>query len=225
ADPERVGAGEVGVLRLAAVQEPTGIGLGVREQNPEEWAVALVAARARGGAHDVEGSPEIRGREQIVVDVRDDREPRTWAEPSECVVHVGKPSKARKRLEVVLDEIGIAAHAEMLKRLRQRRAADVAIGGVRPPDSPDVRRVPVLPLIMARPAHADTMDFSWQSQAWTKTYDSPTQFTVSGPFTLSGQGSVTFAEIVTGGGAARTLSFGAGYGGTLVATGDGTYNG
>jgi len=69
------------------------------------------------------------------------------------------------------------------------------------------------------------MDFSWQSQAWTKTYDSPTQFTVSGPFTLSGQGSVTFAEIVTGGGAARTLSFGAGYGGTLVATGDGTYNG
>ena len=69
------------------------------------------------------------------------------------------------------------------------------------------------------------MDFSWQSQAWTKTYDSPTQFTVSGPFTLSGQGSVTFAEVVTGGMAARTLSFGTGFGGTLVATGDGTFNG
>src|SRR5207247_9892312 len=93
ADPERLGADEVRMLRLAAVQEPTGVGLGVREQNPEERAVALVAARALGGAHDVEASPEIRGREQIVVDVRDDREPRTWAEPSECVVHVGKPSK------------------------------------------------------------------------------------------------------------------------------------
>src|SRR5205809_1070103 len=108
ADVERLGADEVRMLRLAAVQGPAGVGLGVREQNPEECAVALVAARALGGAHDVEASPEIRGREQIVVDVRDDREPRTWAEPSECVVHVGKPSKARKRLEVVLDEIGIA---------------------------------------------------------------------------------------------------------------------
>jgi hypothetical protein len=69
------------------------------------------------------------------------------------------------------------------------------------------------------------MDFAWQSQAWVKTYDTPTQFTVSGPFTLSGQGSVTFAEVVTGGVSARKLSFGSGYGGTLVATGDGTYNG
>ena len=66
------------------------------------------------------------------------------------------------------------------------------------------------------------MDFTWQSQAWVKTYDSPTQFTVSGPFTLSGTGTVTFAELASGG---RTLSFGGSYGGTLIATGDGTYNG
>jgi hypothetical protein len=82
-----------------------------------------------------------------------------------------------------------------------------------------------LPIILARPAHAGTMDFTWESTAWVKTYESPTQFTVTGPFTLSGQGTVTFAELVTGGLPARTLQFGAGYGGTLIATGDGTYNG
>jgi hypothetical protein len=83
----------------------------------------------------------------------------------------------------------------------------------------------VLPLLLVRPAHADTLDFTWESTAWVKTYESPTQFTITGPFTLSGQGTVTFAELVTGGLPARTLQFGAGYGGTLIATGDGTYNG
>ena len=80
-------------------------------------------------------------------------------------------------------------------------------------------------MLVIRPAHADTLDFTWQSTAWVKTYESPTQFTVTGPFTLSGQGSVTFAELATGGLPARTLQFGAGYGGTLIATGDGTFNG
>jgi hypothetical protein len=83
----------------------------------------------------------------------------------------------------------------------------------------------VLPILVVRPAHADTLDFTWQSTAWVKTYESPTQFTITGPFTLSGQGSVTFAELVTGGLPARTLQFGAGHGGTLIATGDGTFNG
>src|SRR5205823_13719605 len=45
--------------------------------------------------------------------------------------------------------------------------------------------------------HADTLDFTWQSTAWVKTYESPTQFTITGPFTLSVQGTVTFAELVT----------------------------
>src|SRR5438105_5873783 len=67
----------------------------------------------------------------------------------------------------------------------------------------------VLPILLVRPAHADTLDFTWQSTAWVKTYESPTQFTITGPFTLSGQGSVTFAELVTGGLAGRTLTFGA----------------
>jgi hypothetical protein len=48
-----------------------------------------------------------------------------------------------------------------------------------------------------------TLDFTWQSTAWVKNYESPTQFTITGPFTLSGQGSVTFAELVTGGPGAR----------------------
>jgi len=80
-------------------------------------------------------------------------------------------------------------------------------------------------MLVIRPAHADTLDFTWQSTAWVNTYESPTQFTVTGPFTLSGQGSVTFAELVTGGPAGRTLTFGGTYGGALMATGDGTYNG
>src|SRR5438477_566880 len=85
--------------------------------------------------------------------------------------------------------------------------------------------VALLPILMVRPAHADTLDFTWQSTAWVKTYESPTQFTITGPFTLSGQGTVTFAELVTGGLAGRTLTFGGTYGGALTATGDGTYNG
>jgi hypothetical protein len=79
-----------------------------------------------------------------------------------------------------------------------------------------------LPLILARPAHAETLDFTWQSQAWVRTYESPTQSTVSGPFSLSGRGTVTFAELASGG---RTLTFGGSFGGTLIATGDGTFNG
>src|SRR5437867_2279171 len=289
-DPERLGADHVGVLRLAAVQQPAGVRVAVREQEAEEGAVRLVAAGALGGADEVEAPAEIGLREQVVVDVRDDRQPDAPAQPIERFVDVGKPAKADKRVEVVVDEIGIAAHGKALERFLQRGAADLPVRLIRLPVTANVRRLPllpelqhvdvrrtglaqdrgeglarpaahideravdvegheegrhaaahglvrgagagspfagsisqspggrpsmkrialvlaVLPLILARPAHADTMDFSWQSQAWTKTYDSPTQFTVSGPFTLSGQGSVTFAEIVTGGGAARTLSF------------------
>ena len=81
----------------------------------------------------------------------------------------------------------------------------------------------VLSTILARPAHADTLDFTWKSQAWVKTYESPTRFTVTGPFTLSGTGTVTFADLATG--TRRKLTFGGGFGGTLTATGDGTFNG
>ena len=80
----------------------------------------------------------------------------------------------------------------------------------------------VLPIILARPAHAETLDFTWESQAWVRTFESPTQSTVSGPFTLSGSGTVTFAELASGG---RTLTFGGNFGGTLIATGDGSFNG
>ncbi len=82
----------------------------------------------------------------------------------------------------------------------------------------------VLSMILARPAHADTLDFTWQSQAWVKTYDSPTLFTVTGPFAMSGTGTVTFADAAAGS-TSRALSFGGGYGGTLIATGNGNYNG
>ena len=83
----------------------------------------------------------------------------------------------------------------------------------------------VLSTILAGPAHADTLDFTWNSTAWVKSYESSTQFTISGPFTLSGTGTATFAEVATGGGAARSLTFGGSYGGTFIASGDGTYNG
>jgi hypothetical protein len=64
---------------------------------------------------------------------------------------------------------------------------------------------------------------SWRGQHTpNKTFESPTQPTVSGPFTLSGKGTVTFAELASGG---RALSFGGNFGSTLIATGDGTFNG
>jgi hypothetical protein len=85
--------------------------------------------------------------------------------------------------------------------------------------------VALVSTFLARPAHAITLDFTWESQAWVRTFESPTQSTVTGPFTLSGRGDVTFNELVTGGVASRTLSFDAGFGGTLTATGDGTFNG
>jgi hypothetical protein len=83
----------------------------------------------------------------------------------------------------------------------------------------------VLSTVLSRPAHADTLDFTWNSSTWVKSYENSTQFAVTGPFTLSGTSTVTFAELVTGGAAARTLTFGGHYGGTFTASGDGTYNG
>jgi hypothetical protein len=82
--------------------------------------------------------------------------------------------------------------------------------------------IALLALFLVRPAHADTFDFTWQSQAWTRAYESPTQASVTGPFTLSGSGTATFAELASGG---ATLTFDGSYGGTLLATGDGTFNG
>jgi hypothetical protein len=80
----------------------------------------------------------------------------------------------------------------------------------------------VFALVSVAPAYADTFDFTWQSQAWTKIYESPTQALVGGPFTLSGSGNATFAEIARSG---AELRFDGANGGTLVANGDGTFNG
>lgn len=77
-------------------------------------------------------------------------------------------------------------------------------------------------LFIVQPAHADTFEFSWQSQAWTRVYESPTRALVNGPFTLSGSGTATFAELVGGG---ASLQFDGAHGGTLVANGDRTFNG
>ena len=80
----------------------------------------------------------------------------------------------------------------------------------------------VVLLFFAVPASAETFDFTWQSQAWTRVYETPTRASVSGPFTLSGSGTATFAELAGGG---ATLTFDGAFGGTLVATGNGTFNG
>jgi uncharacterized protein (TIGR03382 family) len=80
----------------------------------------------------------------------------------------------------------------------------------------------VVMLLSAVPAHADTFDFTWQSAAWMRIYETPTQASVVGPLTLSGSGTATFAELAGGG---ATLTFGGAFGGTLVASGDGTFNG
>ncbi|HEX3179479.1 MAG TPA: hypothetical protein VHZ49_22580 [Methylomirabilota bacterium] len=79
----------------------------------------------------------------------------------------------------------------------------------------------LLGLISAVPAHADTFSFAWESTEWLRTFDSPTHSTISGPFTLTGSGSASFAELAGGG---MSLRFDGGSG-TLIATGDGTFNG
>jgi hypothetical protein len=80
----------------------------------------------------------------------------------------------------------------------------------------------VFTLFCVNQAYAETFEFTWQSQAWTKTYETPTDPVVRGPFTLSGTGTVTFSEIAGG---AAEIRFDDGHGGSLVASGDGTYNG
>jgi hypothetical protein len=77
-------------------------------------------------------------------------------------------------------------------------------------------------LFCANHAYAETFEFTWESQAWTKTYETPTNPVVRGPFTLSGTGTVTLAEIAGGG---AEIRFDDGHGGSLVPSGDGTYNG
>jgi hypothetical protein len=81
--------------------------------------------------------------------------------------------------------------------------------------------VALLMLISAAPAHADTFAFTWQSTEWLRTFESPTESNITGPFTLTGTGSATFAEIAGGG---VGLRFDGGSA-TMLATGDGTYNG
>jgi len=80
----------------------------------------------------------------------------------------------------------------------------------------------VFTLFCANQAYAETFEFTWESQSWTKTYETPTSPVVRGPFTLSGTGTVTFSEIAGGGAEVR---FDDGHGGSLVADGNGTYNG
>jgi hypothetical protein len=82
--------------------------------------------------------------------------------------------------------------------------------------------VAALVLFCVCSASADTFDFTWESTVWTKTYESPTQAVVSGPFTLSGHGTATFVDRGTAG---ETLQFDGSNGGTLIASGDGTLNG
>jgi hypothetical protein len=80
----------------------------------------------------------------------------------------------------------------------------------------------VFTLFCANQAYAETFEFTWESQAWTKTYETPTSPVVRGPFTLSGTGTVTLSEIAGGG---AEIRFDDGHGGSLVASGNGTYNG
>jgi hypothetical protein len=82
--------------------------------------------------------------------------------------------------------------------------------------------IAVLALFAVHPAHADTFEFSWQSQAWSRVYEGPGRASVSGPFTLSGNGTASFAELAGG---LASFQFDGGHGGTLVANGDGSFNG
>lgn len=77
-------------------------------------------------------------------------------------------------------------------------------------------------LFSASSAYGETFTFTWESRAWTRTYETPSQALVGGPYTLSGNGNATFAELASGGAEFR---FDGTHGGTLIANGDGTFNG
>src|SRR2546429_227562 len=108
-DAERLGADHVGALGLAAVEQPGRVRLAVTQEEAEERAVGLVAPRALGRADDVEAPAELGHREQVIVDVRHERETGTTAQAVQCLVDVVEPREPREGVEVVADEIGIAA--------------------------------------------------------------------------------------------------------------------
>jgi hypothetical protein len=76
-------------------------------------------------------------------------------------------------------------------------------------------------MLLPRAAHAATFDFTWESMAWVRVFEPPSDSAIAGPFTLSGSGTATFEQLA-GGGARFTFD---GHGGALLASGDGTFNG
>src|SRR5262249_54176165 len=144
-DPERLGADHIGMLRLAAVQQPADIDAGLGEQKAEERSIRLEAARPLGGADHLEAPTKIGRVEQVVVDVRDDRQPGATLKAIERLIDVRKAPEVRERVEVVADQRGVSTHAEAAKRFLERGATDVAIRPVWLPIAANVGRLPLLP--------------------------------------------------------------------------------
>ena len=72
--PERLAPDQVGELRLVGVEDLVLADCRMIDEVSEQRAVRLVALGTFGGADEVELAPQRRRREEVVIDIGDDRE-------------------------------------------------------------------------------------------------------------------------------------------------------
>src|SRR5215467_9281137 len=156
-EAEGFAAHHVGELRLPGVVDLAERDPGPIDEIPEEPAVGLVTAGPLRRAHEIEGAPEGRHGEEIVVDVGHEGEPVARGQPLEGGRHVGREGEAGKGVEVALDQATIAARdAKVPEGLIEGPAADLLVGPVGLAVMGDVELLPVVPeraRIQVRNAH------------------------------------------------------------------------
>ena len=85
---QRLAAHQIGELRLTRMENVLLRHAGIVDEVAKERAVRLVALGALSRADDIEGSPERRPGEQVVVDIGDDGLLVTSGEPIQCRRHI-----------------------------------------------------------------------------------------------------------------------------------------
>jgi hypothetical protein len=115
----------------------------LRDEIAEERAVGLVAARPLGGADEREVAAERRCREEVVIDVGDDRETVALLQPRQRRRDIGIEREAREGGEIALDERRTAGDAEMREGFGERCLADLLVGPIRLPVMRNVARLPI----------------------------------------------------------------------------------
>src|SRR5262249_55945840 len=124
---QRLATDKIGELGLPTMQDIGVRHAGMRDEISKQRAVRVVALGALRGADEIEGSLQRGRREQIVLDIRHDRELIAAPEPIERRQYVVVKREARERIEIVTYQMRIAANPEFRERIGKRRPADLAI--------------------------------------------------------------------------------------------------